>query len=567
MIHGYSAAAVRAAEQPLLAAGEPLMLRAAAALATHAAERLRASGSPSADGPVDGTTTSTPATSTPTTDPTTPRVLVLAGAGANGGDGLHAAAILRREHGIPADAIATASSVHDEGAEALRDAGGTIHPSADLPEEQLRDLLADAELVLDAILGIGGRPEVPGALRPLLAAVRESGVPVLAVDLPSFVDATTGEAALETLPAAATVTFGAVKVGLLLPGGAELAGDLHLVDIGLGPYLDGFAANGAAADAPDAEASGAADASATATAADDRAPHVLRLEDADVRALFPVPGRDDSKYTRGVLAIAAGSEQFPGAAVLAVSGAARAGAGMIRCLAPREVLDLVLRVRPEAVVHPVGPGRSTQRILDDQTLARTSAVVVGPGLPGDDPRALRGVAMLAGEGTGPRRGVIDAGALQAVTAAHRFGPDTVLTPHRGEAERLARRLEVDPDLPGPELARALAAATGATVLLKGAITLVAPGNGGALRTQDDATSYLATAGTGDVLAGILGTLLAAGLPGPDAAALAALLHGRAGRLASGGGSHPLVALEVADRLPETIGTILATAQDLTRGAR
>ena len=122
--------------------------------------------------------------------------------------------------------------------------------------------------------------------------------------------------------------------------------------------------------------------------------------------------------------------------------------------------------------------------------------------------------MLAGQGEGPRRGVLDAGALGAITSAHRFGPDVVLTPHRGEAERLARRLEVDPDLPAPALARALAGATGATVLLKGAITLVAPGDGGPLRSQDDATSQLAAAGTGDVLAGVLGTLLAAGLPGP-----------------------------------------------------
>ncbi|MDN5822044.1 MAG: NAD(P)H-hydrate dehydratase, partial [Brachybacterium sp.] len=158
------------------------------------------------------------------------------------------------------------------------------------------------------------------------------------------------------------------------------------------------------------------------------------------------------------------------------------------------------------------------------------------------------------------RGVIDAGALSALTTEHRFGPDVVLTPHRGEAERLAKRLDVDPELPGAQLAPALARATGATVLLKGAITLIAPGDGGPLRAQDDATAQLATAGTGDVLAGVLGTLLAAGLPGPDAAALTAILPGRAGRRASHDGRQPLVALDVAAHLPETIGTILAGAQ-------
>ena len=511
MLRGHDAEAVREAERPLLEAGEPLMLRAAAALAERAAHHLRSV-------------------------PFAPQVLVLAGAGANGGDGLHAAAILRRENSLSADAITTSARRHEEGARALETAGGTLHPLAELDAERLEHLLGEADLVIDAILGIGGRPEVPAELEELLEAVRDSGVPVLAADLPSFVDASTGKAAPGALPARETITFGAVKAGLLLPGGAELAGAVHLVDLGLQPHMPAR-------------------------------PAVQRLELADARDLLPRPDRSSTKYSRGVVALAAGSEQFPGAAVLAVSGAARTGAGMVRCLAPQRVLDLVLAARPETVGHPVGPGRAGGRVLDDETLARTHAVVIGPGLPADDPRAGIGVAMLAGEGEGPRRGVLDAGALGAITPAHRFSPDVVLTPHRGEAERLARRLDVDPDLSAPELARALAAATGATVLLKGAITLVAPGDGGALRSQDDATSQLAAAGTGDVLAGILGTLLAAGLPGPEAAALAALLHGRAGRAASGDGRHPLVALEVADSLPATIGSILADAQDLNRGAR
>ncbi|MDN5599424.1 MAG: NAD(P)H-hydrate epimerase, partial [Brachybacterium sp.] len=190
MIRAHTAQAVREAEAPLLESGEPLMARAAGALAERVADRLRVTDrdrSVAAD-----------------------RVLVLAGAGANGGDGLHAAALLRGE-GIAADAIATADRLHEEGAAALRAAGGTITALADTAPGMLEQQLATTTVVLDAMLGLGGRPEVPAALTPLLAVVRASGVPVIAVDLPSFVDATTGQAAPEALVARETVTFGAYK--------------------------------------------------------------------------------------------------------------------------------------------------------------------------------------------------------------------------------------------------------------------------------------------------------------------------------------------------------------------
>ncbi|HEX7352055.1 NAD(P)H-hydrate dehydratase [Brachybacterium sp.] len=533
MIRAYSAQAVRDGESPLLAAGEPLMDRAARALADHVLARLRVEEQgtgPAASGPApagpDSAGRTSAASSSAGSAPA--RVLVLAGSGANGGDGLHAAALLRRE-GVDARAIATATALHEEGAAALRAAGGTITALADTAPGMLEELLAGTALVLDAMVGLGGRPEVPAALGPLLAVVRGSGSAVIAVDTPSFVDATTGEAAPDALVANETVTFGAVKAGLLLPGGAERSGTVHLVDIGLAPHLHA-------------------------------APTVLRLEDADVRQLFPHPGRDATKYSRGVVALAAGSEQYPGAAVLAVSGAARTGAGMVRCLAPHAVLDLVLRERPEVVGHRIERADGGPGCIDLAAVGRTDALVVGPGLPADDPRARAGVDRLRKDSGTLTRGVLDAGALAALTAADRFGADVVLTPHRGEAERLAQLLSLDPDRPGPLLAREIARATGATVLLKGAVTLIAPGDGGPLRAQDDATSQLATAGTGDVLAGVLGALLAAGLSGPDAAALAAILHGRAGRRASGDGLHPLLALDVAAHLPGTIGTILAGAQ-------
>lgn len=501
MIRAFTADAVRAAERPLLEAGEPLMLRAARALASRVLSRFDLQDvDESEDVELSGL-----------------RVLVLAGPGANGGDGLYAAALLRGL-GVRADAFATSETVHTEAADALRQAGGSIFPPTQLDE--LPSRLEDTDLVLDAILGIGGRPEVPASLLPVLAAVRDSGVPVIAVDVPSFIDATTGQAAEGALAATETVTFGAVKSGLLLPPAEALAGSIHLADLGLGPYLPEQAA-------------------------------VERLEDADVRTLWPTPHRDASKYTRGVIGIVAGSTRFPGAAVLACSGAARAGAGVVRCIAPDPVRDLVLRVRPEVVGHPGGT-------IDLEEVGRTDALVVGPGLPGDDPRIRSALDLLVSGGE-LERGVIDAGGLDALGTDERLGPDVVLTPHRGEADRLAERLGIDTELPAAELARALAAATGATVLLKGATTVVAPGDGGPLRSQADATAQLAAAGTGDVLAGILGALLAVGLTGPDAAALASLLHGRAGRAASREGLIPLVALEVADHIPGVIGTILATA--------
>ena len=288
MIHGFGAAAIRAAERPLLDAGEPLMLRAAQALAdrirvhlTSNVQRPRpSSGSgPYADavtGAPHADTAGTAAGSSDAPAPSAQRVLLLAGSGANGGDGLHAAAALRRD-GVDIEAIAVSDTVHDGGATAFTEADGTIHQLNDLDQPRLSDLVRTADLVVDAILGIGGRPQIPAHLTELLRTVRDHGVPVIAVDLPSFLDATTGATAEGALVAVETITFGAVKAGLLLPAGTELAGTLHLADIGLEPSLTA------------------------------QRPDVLRLTDADVQQLWPRPGRDATKYSRGVVTVAAGS--------------------------------------------------------------------------------------------------------------------------------------------------------------------------------------------------------------------------------------------------------------------
>ena len=273
--------------------------------------------------------------------------------------------------------------------------------------------------------------------------------------------------------------------------------------------------------------------------------HLRSFTDADARRLFPVPRADAHKYSRGVVGIDAGSAAFPGAAILACSGAARAGAGMVRYLGPRDVGERVLAARPEAVL---GDGRY-------------DILVVGCGLAAEDPRARAGVEALT-DADGPLRGrgVIDAGALGAIRAGDRLRATTILTPHAGEARSLAGVLGVDPELPREELVSALAAACGATVLLKGTTTLVADGGDpGHVVRVDRTTPMLATAGTGDVLAGIVGTFLAAGLDAPDAASLGAHVHAAAGLIASRGGLVPLVALDVASRLPDALAAILERA--------
>lgn len=273
---------------------------------------------------------------------------------------------------------------------------------------------------------------------------------------------------------------------------------------------------------------------------------------ADVRALWPVPKPDDDKYSRGVLGIVAGSEAYPGAAALAVSGAFRAGVGAVHFVGPRRAQDLVLQHRPEAIVHEPADA--------SHTLPRASAWLVGPGVsdhPGQD--AVVGAVLASGLPM-----VVDAGALEAVAKARAagarlVGPDRVLlTPHEGELVRTldSLRHDVTPaDVRGDRLAHArlLAEAARATVLLKGSHTIIASPGGG-VRELPVAPSWLATAGSGDVLAGITGALLASGLSAADAGTLAAWVHARAGELASGGG--PLLAMDIADMAPAVVASVL-----------
>lgn len=282
-----------------------------------------------------------------------------------------------------------------------------------------------------------------------------------------------------------TVTFGTHKPGLLIDPAREYAGSVRLVDIGL--PLPGEAAE------------------------------LEALQHPDVARLLPVPAGESDKYRRGVVGIAAGSARYPGAAVLAVAGALRGGAGAVRYVGPAG--DAVIARFPETLVSDQGPKRA----------GRVQAWVVGPGA-GDDAATVAQV--LAAEvpvlidADGLR--LADADAVRARTAP------TLMTPHAGEAAALLGVGREEVEAARLDSVRELAARYGATVLLKGSTTLVARAKGGPVRVNATGTSWLATAGSGDVLSGLAGSLLAAGLSAVDAGSVGAYLHGLAGRFAAEG---------------------------------
>lgn len=472
MIHAHTVVDVRAAEAALMATVSPgtLMQRAAAGLAAICARTL--------GGPYGA------------------RVAVLAGGGDNGGDALWVGAWLARR-GARVEAVAVnPERVHGEGLAALLGAGGRLATTTDE-----RRAIAGADLVLDGIVGIGGRGGLSGRAADLAAlAAAESGL-VVAVDLPSGIEPDTGEIPGAHVAADITVTFGTHKIGTLVDPGAQAVGRTELVDIGLAPFLG--------------------------------PPAVEVLEPADVGALLPRPAPESDKYRRGVVGVRTGSDRYTGAAVLSVGGAVHGGAGMVRYAGPPRVADLVRSRWPEAVVSG-----------DPASAGRVQAWAVGSGLgEGDDGR--RDVDAVLAMGV-PM--VLDADALRHLPG--RLDVDVVITPHTGE---LARLLEADrEDIEARRLdhARDTARRWNVTTLLKGSTTVIAAPDG-RTRINRTGTPALATAGTGDVLAGLIGSLLAAGLTGFDAASVGAFLHGEAGRVAAGRAGYPSAG-DVLDALPAVV---------------
>lgn len=429
------------------------------------------------------------------------RVLLLVGSGDNGGDALYAGAVLARR-GALVEAWLLSHAAHPGGLEALRRAGGRARRGAPIGQKRhvqgpnSRRLVPndiDFDLLIDGIVGIGGRPGLREDAAAALALVE--GIPVVAVDTPSGVDVDSGATPAPHVRADLTVTFGTHKACHLLDPAALACGAVELVDIGLGPYLPAAA--------------------------------IEALQPADVAALVPPPAPDAHKYTRGVVGVRAGSAAYPGAGLLSVAGASCGLAGMVRYDGDAAVLDRIRDVHPEVV----GPGR-------------VQAWVVGSGSDAAAEPALRDA--LADDVPV----VVDADAL--AFADHARGRAAVLTPHAGELARMLGTERSAVEAEPLRHARSAAQRYDAVVLLKGRHTVVARPDG-RVRVTTAGTPWLATAGAGDVLGGLVGALLAGGLDPFDAASAGSWLHGAAATLAAERG--PIVAGDVAAAVPAVVATL------------
>lgn len=571
LYNAYNTTNVRAMERPLLASGVPLMRMAASAVARTVLDVIEQRHVNNEE----------------------LHIAVLAGAGDNGGDGLYAGAYLAAR-GIEVTVIATGRSLHEGGLQAFLQSGGRVlvlDPNANIPgspagfgagEAGRRlqiaiDYARQATIVLDAMTGIG----IQGALRGIPAAIASSlglngrepetlvlpdsqmavAQPfVVAIDTPSGIGVDDGTLPDAYIPADITVMFGAMKPCAMLPPACYACGRTVLVDFNFD--------------------------------LDDVAPSVEMVTAGFASEAIRPCRVQDAKYSRGVLGLVTGSQEYPGAAVLSTTAAARSNIGMVRYVGPQNARTLVLQRLPEAVMGkghvqawtvgsgvPSDDGAHGEVDMQQQTI---SALLRHYALTGNDEADAAAHAM-------PPI-VVDAGALDFLP--EHVPQQVVITPHAGELARLLTRLG-EPVTSQEVLAHPLHSAglaarkTGATVLLKGAVTLIVGDDNGQQRVlaAGRAPACLATAGAGDVLAGLLGALLAQqeeqiridSACVPEIAASAAYIHGRAAAVASGSRQrgwvrpmlhaveqldtvvetvgHPIIASDVVDAIPQVFGDL------------
>ncbi|MBC5801065.1 MAG: NAD(P)H-hydrate dehydratase [Candidatus Eremiobacteraeota bacterium] len=456
------------------------------------------------------------------------RIVAFAGPGNNGGDAyaalasaaehahLHARA---REWIVYALAAASPSSGRRDAENRAQSSGIITRPFPRDAGEAER-ALEGADLVLDAMLGTGSRPDVPEPLRSAIEALSTSAVPVLAIDIPTGIDPTTGAVAETAVRAHATVTLGAPKLGLLLEPARGYAGSIFVGDLHLAAEL--------------------ARAEGTAFAA---------LDTAEFLALLPRRGEEADKRESGAPLIVAGSEQFPGAAVLCAHGAARAGAGYVTVASSSDAAPALRAHLVEQVVVTFEEA-NVERAIDDllDLTNRSNAVGLGPGLALS---AATGAVVRGFVERLERPFVADASALFHLGKHLDIlrGKRCVLTPHEREFARLSGEGTI---VPGTRVARlrSFVARTGVTTLLKGNATLI--DDGSTMHVNVTGSNALATAGTGDVLTGVIATLLSQGLAPVDAARVGAYWHGLAGREAAHQRPVGVMAGDVAEALGPAI---------------
>ena len=443
------------------------------------------------------------------------RIVAFAGSGNNGGDAFAALALLPAsyERVVYAD-LAERPSAARRDAERRAAEAGVIARSLPQTPHDARAALEGCGLALDGLLGTGARLPLPQKYDAPVTALNESAAAVLAIDVPSGVDTATGAAGGVAVNADVTVTLGALKIGLLLEPARSLAGELWLAEIGL-----------------------------SERAIAEQSAEFAALDDAEFLQLLPKRAQDSDKRKAGAPLIVAGSEQFPGAAILSALGAARSGAGYVTVAAPKSALPALRAHLIEQVVVEL---TSAGDLMD--VAGRCSAIGIGPGLGLDD---VTGGIVRDFVKRCDLPIVADASALFHF-AKHLDmlrGKRIVLTPHEGEFARLSGQGTIKSG-ERIERLREFVDRTGVTTLLKGDATLIYDGK--VMHVNTTGTPLLATAGTGDVLTGMIATLLAQGLAPVDAARAGAYWHGLAARKAGEHRPVGVIARDVADELGSVI---------------
>jgi ADP-dependent NAD(P)H-hydrate dehydratase / NAD(P)H-hydrate epimerase len=447
------------------------------------------------------------------------RVTVVAGPGNNGGDGFVAARLLAaRGYRLEVMLVGEAGRLKGDAALAARSWDKPIAPAEPRGLDR-------ADIIVDALFGAGLDRPVEGPARTMIEAMNAQAAPVVSVDLPSGINGSSGAIMGVAVKAAHTVTFFRKKPGHLLLPGRLHCGSVSVVDIGI-----------------------------PATVLTRIAPRTFANVPALWRESFPVPRHDGHKYDRGHGVVVSGPSWSTGAARLAARGALRAGAGLVTIASPREALAVNAAANLAVMVRAVDGATELATFLADR---RLNALAIGPGIGVNEGTCELVLAALSGD----RAVVLDADAMTSFAQSPqrlaealktRVGKATILTPHEGEFSRYFGALDARTKV-GSKLERARLAAeiTAATIVLKGADTVVAAADGRA-SIAANAPAYLATAGAGDVLTGIVTALLAQGMPAFEAASAAVWLHGEA----AGAFGPGLISEDLPEMLPRIYRALL-----------